>query len=53
MKYVKAGRVWLSRVYNIIIIISILLQVSTAVWLCDGAIVVVDAVEGVCPQVCD
>ena len=26
-------------------------QVSTAVWLCDGALVVVDVVEGVCPQV--
>lgn len=26
-------------------------QVSTAVRLCDGAIVVVDVVEGVCPQV--
>ena len=27
------------------------LQVSTAVRLCDGALVVVDVVEGVCPQV--
>lgn len=28
-----------------------ILQVSTAVRLCDGAIVVVDVVEGVSPQV--
>ena len=28
-----------------------LLQVSTAVRLCDGALIVVDVVEGVCPQV--
>ena len=28
------------------------MQVSTAVRLCDGALVVVDIVEGVCPQVC-
>lgn len=27
------------------------LKVSTAVWLCDGALIVVDIVEGVCPQV--
>ena len=27
-------------------------EVSTAVRLCDGAIIVVDVVEGVCPQVC-
>ena len=27
-------------------------EVSTAVRLCEGAIVVVDVVEGVCPQVC-
>lgn len=26
-------------------------EVSTAVRLCDGAIIVVDVVEGVCPQV--
>jgi len=25
-------------------------EVSTAVWLCDGAIVVVAVVDGVCPQ---
>ena len=27
-------------------------EVSTAVRLCDGALVVIDVVEGVCPQVC-
>lgn len=27
-------------------------EVSTAVRLCDGAIILIDVVEGVCPQVC-
>ena len=31
---------------------AVFMQVSTAVRLCDGALVVVDVVEGVCPQVC-
>jgi len=39
-------------VTTFIISMIINIQVSTAVRLCDGAIVIVDVVEGVCPQVC-
>ena len=42
-KYSTYEQLYLQKVY--------ILQVSTAVRLCDGAIVVVDVVEGVCPQV--
>ena len=35
----------------VFVISCTVLQVSTAVRLCDGALVVVDVVEGACPQV--